>query len=34
MIQAVADIRRGVVKTAHLARKFSGGAEEWSSLTP
>jgi hypothetical protein len=26
----VADVVRGVVKTAHLAKKVSGGAIEWA----
>ncbi len=30
----VADVVLGVVKTAHLARKISGGALEWSSQNP
>ena len=29
-IMVVADITAGVVKTAHLARKVTGGAQEWS----
>lgn len=33
-IQVVADIGLGVVKTAHLAGRISGGSEEWSSPTP
>ena len=34
MIQVVADITGGYVKTAHLAKRFNRGAEEWSSPTP
>jgi hypothetical protein len=34
MIVVVADVVRGVVKTAHLAKKLSGGAIEWSRRTP
>ena len=26
----VADVVRGIVKTAHLAKKVNGGAVEWS----
>ncbi len=29
-IMLVADVVRGVVKTAHLAKKVSGGAIEWA----
>ena len=27
----IADVAQGVVKTAHLVKKFSGGAVEWES---
>ncbi|MHC4126916.1 MAG: hypothetical protein ACYTE6_09850 [Planctomycetota bacterium] len=30
-IMVVADVRLGVVKTAHLARRLSGGEVEWPS---
>jgi hypothetical protein len=29
-IMVVADVEKGVVKTAHLARRISGGPVEWS----
>jgi hypothetical protein len=34
LVKVVADVVRGVVKTAHLARKTSGGSVEWSPPTP
>jgi hypothetical protein len=34
MMHVVADISLGLVKTAFLVKRFSGGAEEWSSPTP
>jgi len=34
MVMVVVDVASGSVKTAHFARKLSGGREEWSSLTP
>lgn len=34
MIQVVVDVAIGAVKTAHLARRISGGPVEWSSRTP
>ncbi len=33
-IVVVADVAQGIVKTAHLARKITGGAVEWSLPTP
>ena len=33
-MMVVADVVQGVVKTAHLARRFSGGLVEWSRPTP
>ena len=33
-IMVVADVNAGVVKTAHLCKKPSGGALEWSKSTP
>jgi hypothetical protein len=30
-IVVVVDVRRGIVKTAHLARRLSGGEVEWPS---
>ena len=33
MMLVVADIELGIVKTAHLARRFSGGDTEWSRPT-
>lgn len=33
-MMVVADVVGGVVKTAHLARKATGGATEWSKSTP
>lgn len=34
MMMLVADLIEGVVKTAHLARKATGGPVEWSSPRP
>ncbi len=34
MIQVVADVVQGVVKTAHLARKITGGGVEWLQPSP
>ncbi len=33
IIMLVADVARGVVKTAHFARRITGGPTEWSSPT-
>jgi hypothetical protein len=34
LMAVVADVVAGVVKTAHLAGKVTGGGMEWSSPTP
>jgi hypothetical protein len=34
IMMVVADVALGIVKTAHLARKATGGAVEWSKPTP
>ena len=34
LIQVVADVALGVVKTAHFAKKITGGTVEWSSQKP
>ena len=34
LVQVVADIVLGVVKTAHYAKRITGGNVEWSSPTP
>src|SRR5947209_4154036 len=34
LVVVVAEIALGVVKTAHFAKKITGGSVEWSSPTP
>jgi len=34
MMMVVADVAQGIVKTAHLAKRMTGGPAEWSRPTP
>jgi hypothetical protein len=34
LVQVVADVVQGVVKTAHFAKKITGGNLEWSPPSP